>query len=298
MSRADRFKLKSAIVDVLRTPGWSFERTQLLFREFDIEGYDGDSFGPSIADVVSTVKDRDLADLYSLATGAKLEEIETALGSAVEDDHWKPGYVRLFISHSALHKKFAAEVAESLAAVGIDAFVAHDSMTPTKPWQAQIERALRSMQLFVLLAHPEVAGSDWCQQEMGWALGRNVNHFAIRLGADPSGFFGRDQWPSEAGSGAEKVAMTIASWATTLPGFDVAITRGLFEALRDARNYVDAGNAAKRVAALGTLNSDQFNELDEIWWGNNQLHGGSLAHKAMMPLYHANNRPWPPPKPS
>jgi hypothetical protein len=78
----------------------------------------------------------------------------------------------------------------------------------------------------------------------------------------------------------------------------VAITRGLFEALRDARNYVDAGNAAKRVAALGTLNSDQFNELDEIWWGNNQLHGGSLAHKAMMPLYHANNRPWPPPKPS
>ena len=61
----------------------------------------------------------------------------------------------MFLSHSAAHEKFAGEVAEELAVLGIDAFVAHDTMEYSKPWQAQIEQALQSMDLFATVAHPE-----------------------------------------------------------------------------------------------------------------------------------------------
>jgi len=47
-------------------------------------------------------------------------------------------------------------------------------MAYRKPWQAQIEHALRSMQAFVAIVHPEFNSSAWCNQEVGWALGRRV----------------------------------------------------------------------------------------------------------------------------
>ena len=298
MLRTDRFRLKSSIVQALQSSEWSFERTQLLFREFGIDGYDEDRFGQTAADLVAGIGDEDLIEFYSLATGVRLEDVESSVEESGEAGPWQSGFVRLFISHSARHKVLASEIAESLRVVGIDGFVAHDSMTVTKPWQAQIERALGSMELFVALVHPEFASSVWCQQEVGWALGRKVPRFAVRLGTDPGGFLGRDQWPSGSGESSQRIAARIASWASSLSGFDIAITRGLFEALRSASNFVDAGAAAKRVAALDSLTPRQFEELDAIWWQNGQLNGGSLATKAMRPFYLSNGRQWPPVKPT
>ncbi|MEZ5182200.1 MAG: hypothetical protein R2702_10055 [Acidimicrobiales bacterium] len=54
-------------------------------------------------------------------------------------------------------------------------------MERSKPWQ--LEQALRTMQAFVALVHPEVNQSAWCQQEIGWALGRRVPH-VLRVGVD------------------------------------------------------------------------------------------------------------------
>jgi hypothetical protein len=49
--------------------------------------------------------------------------------------------VRLFMSHSARHRELVGKVADELAIVGIHGFVAHNTMTYSRPWQAQIEQA-------------------------------------------------------------------------------------------------------------------------------------------------------------
>jgi hypothetical protein len=224
---------------------------------------------------------------------------ESEVAEAVESEQsgsWNPGYVRLFISHSAKHKAFVSEVADELLVVGIHGFVAHETMQVTKPWQEQIEQALRSMDAFVAFVHPEFQASAWCHQETGWALGRRVPHFAVRIGADPGGFLGRDQWPSSAEHGPKEVANVIQRWIAGLPSLGPSVVNGLFKALEDANDYISAGAAAKRIAQLDSLSSDDFARLTKIYWANDQVRDGALPTKELQPFYQRNRMKWPPPK--
>jgi hypothetical protein len=69
------------------------------------------------------------------------------------DGLWRDGQIRAFISHLASKKKFAGEVSDELATIGIQGFVAHDTIDPSLEWQAEIERALRTSHVFVGLVH-------------------------------------------------------------------------------------------------------------------------------------------------
>jgi hypothetical protein len=206
---------------------------------------------------------------------------------------WHDGYLRMFLSHSAVHKVFTAEVAGRMLPLGVSGFVAHDSMQVSQPWQTQIEHALRTAEVLVALLHPEAKDSAWCQQEIGWAFGRDIPILVVRLGADPHGFPGYTQWPSAYGQTAQEVARLIAEWLNkhTLLGDGIA-TR-LLAALRAAGNYYDAEEAARALDALGSLSAGQWAELDEIFLANDQVGRSVLATRALRPLYNRASRSFP-----
>ncbi|GAA4660096.1 toll/interleukin-1 receptor domain-containing protein [Arthrobacter cryoconiti] len=298
LSRTERIKFKSQMIDEMNTPdsGWDFERTNMMLREFDLEPVpDGHWDGPAFADIIANISDADLIEMYSIVTGINQDEIHDAVESA-DSGNWKPGYVRLFISHSTQHRAFIGEVANELAVVGIHGFVAHDSMAYSKPWQAQIEQGLRSMQAFVSIVHPEFLDSRWCNQEVGWALGRRTPRFAIRMGVDPAGFIGSDQWPSGHNQSSREVASIISTWASGIPELGETMTDGLFSALSEANNYIDAGATAGRIATLSSLTDLQWDQLNSIYWKNDQVRGGALPTKALRPFYYQHGRTWPPSK--
>jgi hypothetical protein len=298
MTRRDRFRLKSQVVDALTSPDWPFQHTNLLLAEFGLQTLDDGSWnGPTIGDVIADVPDATLVEMYSLVLDVDIAEVEDAVESTADDGSWKRGYARVFLSHSAVHKRFVGDVANELAVAGIHGFVAHDTMQYSKPWQAQIEKALRSMQAFVAIVHPEFNDSAWCHQEAGWALGRRVPHYAIRMGSDPAGFVGSNQWPSCHGQTAKQAADIITSWVVELPELGSTALEGLMGALEAAGDYVSAGAAASRLTSLDSLTPEQFARLDRIWWSNDQLHTGVLATREMEPFYRANGRDWPPPRP-
>lgn len=298
MSHRDRFRLKSQLYEQFMSPDWDFPRLKLLLNEFGHGGHADFFEDLHLTDALAAIDDFELAEMYATVMGVDLEEVEKVVESSPNDGNWKDGYIRLFLSHSAVHKRFAASVADELAVVGIHAFVAHDTMAYSKPWQAQIEQALRSMQAFVALVHSESVDSAWCNQEVGWALGRRVPRFAVRLGADPKGFLGSDQWPSSSGAEPKEVSRVISSWVYDLPELGSYIIDGLLSALESAGNYMTAGSTAERIAALGSLSDGDFERLDRVWWSNDQLYTGYLPSKALEPLYRQNGRPWPPPRTS
>jgi hypothetical protein len=198
---------------------------------------------------------------------------------------WPDDLVRVFLSHSALHKQFAGEVAQHLREVGVYGFVAHDTMTISLPWQEQIEEALRTAEALVALIHPEFNNSAWCQQEIGWALGRGIPVFCIRIGHDPQGFPGRTQWPSAYDQKANDVARTINGWLNAQPSLSDRITGGLIKALEEAGNYYDAETAAKALDAIGTLTTDQWEAVDQIVRTNDQVGRSVLALRVLKPFY-------------
>jgi hypothetical protein len=208
-------------------------------------------------------------------------------------DLWTPGQVRLFLSHAAIHKGFVGEVAEHLGLSGIHGFVAHDSIEPTREWQAEIERALRTAHLFVGLVHREFLPSAWTNQEVGWAKGRDIPFFMIRFGADPSGFPGSVQWPSMQTENAGSVAGRIQQWINTLPQYSDTIGGRLLAALENARSYQAAGGAGDALKEFDALSPEQWTELDRIFLANDQVCGGALARRALKPLYDRHGRTFP-----
>ncbi|RMB75301.1 toll/interleukin-1 receptor domain-containing protein [Rhodococcus sp. SBT000017] len=295
MTPSDKFRLKSQILQELTESNeWDLPTTNLLLSEFGLPTME--SWGsPPLDGLVAALTEDVLTEIYKLVLGADNHELDEMInGSDSEVGNWNRGYVRVFISHSAEHKPFVGGVAEELAITGIHGFVAHDTMTPTVPWQEQIEQGLRTMEAFVLLIHPEVNDSFWCHQETGWALGRGVPYLVIRMGADPVGFPSRYQWSNGRQDTARNIAASISTWIASLPHLGDSLVNGLLQALADVRNYVDAGAATERMASLNTLTETQYERLAEIWWSNDQLHGSVLAHKGLKPLYDRNNRDWPP----
>jgi len=298
LSRAERFRLKSGIVETFDSDRWTVDRVNLLFVEFGLQP-PGDNFGygAALVDSLAPIADKDLIDLYSVVTGTDTAQVQDAIDHA-DPGNWKAGYVRLFISHSAKHKAYVGRIANKLAVSGIHGFVAHDTMAYDLAWQGQIEQALRTMDVFVALIHPEFNESSWCNQEVGWAYGRRVPLRVIRLGQDPAGFPGSVQWPAIPGDDSaravEEAAELIRSWVSGLPEIGDSLTAGLFQALRDAGDYMTAGAAASRIATFGTLSETQWRTLDTIVLENDQVHGGALSYKALGPFYSANGRKYPP----
>jgi len=120
------------------------------------------------------------------------------------------GALRVFISHLAKDKDKALRLKECLGPRLISGFVAHEDITPTAGWQAEIERALRALDAFVALITAGFARSCWTQQEVGFAVGRGVKVISLKMGdEDPTGFISREQALPRRGRPADAIAAEI-----------------------------------------------------------------------------------------
>lgn len=205
---------------------------------------------------------------------------------------WRDGQIRAFISHIADFKEFASSVAEALPSVGVQGFVAHETIEPSAEWQDEIERALRTAHVFVGLAHKGFSASWWTQQEVGWALGRELPIVMIRLGEDPHGFPAKVQSPSGLGRSPEEVATQIAVSLTRDPTFGPRLVDRFMAEVHHARSYVTAKEAALRVEAMGKLSEPLLDELGRAYLGNDQLYG-HVGARVVERIFKAHGRPMP-----
>lgn len=106
---------------------------------------------------------------------------------------WYTGYFRLFLSHLSSFKKKTALLSKVLRKYCISGFVAHEQIEPTKEWQDEIEKALFSMDALAAILTSGFKDSLWTDQELGFALGREILIIPIRKGIDPYGFIAKYQ---------------------------------------------------------------------------------------------------------
>mgnify|MGYP001170222356 CR=1 FL=1 len=122
---------------------------------------------------------------------------------------WRPNTFNLFLSHLASFKKNTYLLKNSLNKYGISSFVAHEDIEPTKEWQIEIEKALFTMDALVAILMPGFKESNWTDQEIGAAIGRDVLIIPIRKGLDPYGFIAKYQGFQAEGKTIEYVAKAI-----------------------------------------------------------------------------------------
>ncbi len=106
---------------------------------------------------------------------------------------WEQGHFKLFISHLAKYKIQATNLKDGLKVYGISGFVAHVDIEPSKEWQNEIEKALHTMDALTAILMEGFKESNWCDQEIGFAVGKDVLIIPIKKELNPYGFIGKYQ---------------------------------------------------------------------------------------------------------
>ncbi|MBL0473229.1 toll/interleukin-1 receptor domain-containing protein [Aeromonas veronii] len=141
-------------------------------------------------DMLSKVSDE---VIFKIAEELSLEIPMANAMSTKEVTFWKAGHFKLFLSHLASFKVQTSHLQSALRKYAISSFVAHEDIEPTKQWQEEIEAALHTMDALVAILMPGFQESRWCDQEVGFAVGRDVLVIPLRKGLDPYGFIGKYQ---------------------------------------------------------------------------------------------------------
>lgn len=135
----------------------------------------------------------------------------------LNSDFWESGYFKAFISHLSENKGKASRLKESLLKWGVSSFIAHEDIQATREWRNEVEAGLDTMDVLIAIVEPGFKESDWCAQEIGYALGRRVDIIPLRAGMDPFGFFGKYQGLQVKGRQADDVAMEIVQLLLNKP---------------------------------------------------------------------------------
>lgn len=108
---------------------------------------------------------------------------------------WEDGFFRVFISHAHEQENIANNLRQALRDFGITAFVAKNNIDPGDAWRDVIEKALFTSNALVAILTPKFHYSQWCQQEVGFGLGRNIFCLPLKKSekSNPVGIFGKCQ---------------------------------------------------------------------------------------------------------
>jgi hypothetical protein len=203
LSASQRIKLIKEIADRLANEDWALIDLTLSQFGFPTSSTWSGGIHTYVLEHVGVGEDARLAELAE-HLGYTVEQ--TGTSSIADPAFWKPGCLRVFLSHLSAHRAFTAELQSALLEYGITSFVAHNDIEPTLEWQTEIETALRTCHALVALLHQNFHASNWTDQEIGYVMGRGLPAFSIRLGQDPYGFIGRFQGFNGNGKSAAQLA--------------------------------------------------------------------------------------------
>lgn len=270
MRSSDRIKLIRQICNRLQVLEWS--ELDLTLRQFGLpwsKTWEGGKDDYCIHHVEQG-EDSALLELYEHLYDGKQFELAPR-GTA--EHLWQEGYFRLFLGHISTSKKLVAEVKAALEPRGIDAFVAHQDIEPTKEWEQEIELALETCDALAAFLTADFHGSLWTDQEVGFCVRRRILIIPVRIGRDPYGFLGRYQ----ALDGQERDASWIADAL-----FEILLNHDLTSermALAVVKLFEESGSFAEAKGNLGYVtrvkrwSPSLLRRLEEAIESNSQVEG-------------------------
>lgn len=256
---------------------------QLTLRQFGLETFDFEyDFRNSMEPtdycylVLGDAADETLREIHTFTLG------HHALAPDVAD--WAELPVRVFISHTYANRHLVGQVKTYLeGSYGCAAFVAHDDIVPSRQWRVAIRAALNAADLLAAIVFEGFHESQWCDQEVGWALGRGIPVVPFR----PRGFdraSAKDGFIEEhqdalldanhvGGDDARWIADRIFHSLARHPATRPLETAAAVEALVSSSSY-DATRRLWKIIQTSPsgLNSDQLRRLEYAVTTNSQVY--------------------------
>src|SRR5688572_20697756 len=87
----------------------------------------------------------------------------------------------IFISYSRVDKNFALRLAHELRAAGFRIWLDQLDIPPGARWDAEVESALQSCEIFLIILTPASMASENVKDEIGYAIDSNKRILPILL---------------------------------------------------------------------------------------------------------------------
>ncbi|MFB9148655.1 toll/interleukin-1 receptor domain-containing protein [Roseovarius ramblicola] len=266
LTPSERATYKTEIAHRLSPLSWS--EVDVILDEFGANTQDMWS-GDVFSYVVTMIKG--LGDLPLRQLAAHLN-IETGENSVLDPPvFWIEGQLWVFLSHLSKHKIFASELQAALATYGICSFVAHEDIEPDAEWQEEIEKALRTCDALVALLNEGFNQSTWTDQEVGYALGRGVPVFSVRLDIAPYGLFGKKQAFNGKGKDAASIANELYDAYRKHPKTRDKLADIVVDRFCNSGSFAEAKANSKQVEELEVWKSEYKSRLRDAVNNNGQV---------------------------
>lgn len=265
MHPSERIKHIKSIASELSKEEWSL--LDLTLKQFGLPWTDQWS-GDKEDYVIEMLSGADDAPLLELA---KHLGVASQLETAKEPAFWSSYEARIFLSHLATMKTEVSDLRDELSRYGITAFVAHEDIEPTKEWQTEIESALSTMDGLVAFLAPGFKESNWCDQEVGVAIGRQLPIISVRVGLDPYGFIGKYQALQGAGKDNKILAKELFEILFKSPTIGPKITGALVQQLTDSFSFDESKRLINLINKSSFLTSKHVSAMKEAAKNNSQV---------------------------
>lgn len=186
--------------------------------------------------------------------------------------------LHLFISHITEHKQSAETLAQELKRYNIKPFVAHKDIEPTAEWQKEINDFLCESDCMLAMLHSGYSTSTWCNQEVGFCVGRNIPIISLKFEEEPQGFIGKcqayiPQHHMDIKLDAPEIVNIIHKKAKTKD----SIRSWLINSFYSSSSYNSTEILCKAIESL-TLTSQEIEEIKTAFLQNPEVSG---MHKRM-----------------
>jgi hypothetical protein len=191
---------------------------------------------------------------------------------------WQTDYVRVFISHSSKDKKYVSALKQSLKTYGMCAFVAHDDVPVMQDWEPAILNGLRTMEVMLLFITENFNSSAMTNQEIGFALARNVPILSLKFANDPPKGFQISAKQALSGIRVEESVSTAFKVYETLkenvPHLSEFFQSSLIQSFIKSQNFDDAKRKLQLLQSCITkLSNSQEEAIVAAFKVNSQLDG-------------------------
>lgn len=266
MTPSERIKIIRSISSALANEEWPL--IDLTLKQFSLRWMDQWQGSDRAAYVIDMISD---GDDYKLLDLGKHLGVESELAQVSAPSFWEPQEPCLFISHISAFKIEATMYQGYLASFGINGFVAHQDIEPTKEWQNEIEAALLTMDALLVLLSPGFNESKWTDQEVGVAVGRRIPVIPVRIGIDPYGFIGKYQAIQGLSRDVPDVCDEIVTLLLKKPVIESKITEALVKKLARSGSWADAKKNMDYLERCQHLRPEMVKLLQKAIGENSQV---------------------------
>lgn len=300
MKPAERIPLLKKTATALSDEETPWRETALILRQFGFKSHDGREYddygndiGPSLYEVV-------LDNLENGGNDEGLLELERYLDPADGEPSapasagpgpWKgEGTFRLFISHTHPNAPFATAIKRHLGRFLIESFVAHNDIEPSQKWMRVIESALLTCHAAIAIVTPDFRESPWCDQEVGFCLGRSLLVVPLIRGRDPYGFLSEVQgvklWAHySAQEAAQEAAMNVIHILTSRDETRNRMAPSVVRFYAASKNFESTRQAFTLLARIrkGAWTPEMVYEVERAAKDNYQVKGANLRTGTPVP---------------